>query len=147
MLWNLLSNSTDSSTNTTGGCGDPKTTVVFLIMIVVIVLFMFWNKQSQKKREQEAQAMLNAIKPGNKVKTIGGVCGIVVEVCPEDNTFVMETGSEASGKSFMKFDMQAIYQTDAVVEKDAPKAEAVAEAVEEAPAEETVAEETAEVQE
>ena len=57
--------------------------------------------------------MLNSIQPGNKVKTIGGICGVVVEVCPEDNTFIMETGSEASGKSYMKFDKQAIYQTDA----------------------------------
>ena len=128
MLWNLLSNSTDSSTNTTGGCGDPKTTVVFLIMIVVIVLFMFWNKQSQKKREQEINDTLDAIQPGNKVKTIGGICGVVVEVCPEDNTFILETGSETMGKSYIKFDKKAVYQTDA--KKEAP--------VEEAPAEETL---------
>ena len=63
--------------------------------------------------------MLNAIKPGNKVKTIGGICGIVVEVCEDDNTFVLETGTEKSGKSYMKFDKQAVYQTDAVAEKPA----------------------------
>ena len=62
--------------------------------------------------------MLNAIQPGNKVKTIGGVCGVVVEVCPEDNTFIMETGSEKSGKSYLKFDKQAVYQTDAVAKKE-----------------------------
>ena len=62
--------------------------------------------------------MLNAIKPGSKVKTIGGICGVVVEVCPEDNTFIMETGSEASGKSYIKFDKQAVYQTDATANKE-----------------------------
>jgi RNA binding exosome subunit len=51
------------------------------------------------------------------VKTIGGICGIVVEVNPEDNTFVLETGTEASGKSYLKFDKQAVYQTDATVKK------------------------------
>ena len=127
MLWNLLSNSTDSSTSATG-CGDPKTTVVFLIMIAVIVLFMFWNRQSQKKREKEINDTLDAIQPGNKVKTIGGICGVVVEVCPEDNTFILETGSETAGKSYIKFDKKAVYQTDA--KKEAP--------VEEAPAEETL---------
>ena len=143
MIFNILSGLSSGDDN-----GNGWTSWVMLgIMAVAIIALLVFNRSSQKKREQEAQAMLNAIKPGNKVKTIGGVCGIVVEVCPEDNTFVMETGSEASGKSFMKFDMQAIYQTDAVVEKDAPKAEAVVEAVEEAPAEETVAEETTEVQE
>lgn len=71
--------------------------------------------------------MLNAIQPGNKVKTIGGICGVVVEVCPEDNTFVLETGTEKSGKSYIKFDKQAVYQTDAVAKKpetaEEPKAE------------------------
>ena len=61
--------------------------------------------------------MINASTRGNKVKTIGGICGVVVEVCPEDNTFVLETGTEASGKSYIKFDKQAVYQTDAVAEK------------------------------
>ena len=55
--------------------------------------------------------------------TIGGVCGVVVEVC-DDNTFVLETGTEKSGKSYIKFDKQAIYQTDAVAEKSAAQAQA-----------------------
>lgn len=98
-------------------------------LLVVIIVFMILSRRSQKKRQQEQIDQLNAIGPGNKVKTIGGICGIVVEVCPEDNTFILETGSEASGKSYIKFDKQAVYQTDAV----AKKAEA-APAVEEAPA-------------
>ncbi len=91
------------------------------------------NRRS-KKREQEAQAVIDAVKPGNKVKTIGGVCGIVVEVNAEEDTFVLETGSEASGKCFMKFVRQAILESDAVVDKNAKKAE-------NAPAEENVPEE------
>lgn len=89
-------------------------------LVLLIVVFMAFNRKTQKKKQQEAMDMLNAIKPGNKVKTIGGICGIVVELCPEDNTFILETGSEASGKSYIKFDKQAVYQTDAVVEKVAP---------------------------
>ena len=105
------------------------------VLVAIIVVFMVYNRKVQAKRQQETQDMLNAIKPGNKVKTIGGICGIVVEVCPEDNTFVLETGTEASGKSYIKFDKQAVYQTDAVAEKPA-------EAPVEAPAEEVKAEET-----
>lgn len=89
-------------------------------LVVLVVVFMVFNRRTQAKRQQETMDMLNAIKPGNKVKTIGGICGIVVEVCPEDNTFILETGSEASGKSYIKFDKQAVYQTDAVVDKTAP---------------------------
>ncbi|MBQ8308354.1 MAG: preprotein translocase subunit YajC, partial [Clostridia bacterium] len=89
-----------------------------------------YNRRTQKKRQEETQNTLDAIKPGNKVKTIGGICGIVVEVC-DDNTFVLETGSENSGKSYMKFDKQAVYQTDAVAEKAAAPVPAAEETKEE----------------
>ena len=85
--------------------------------LLVLVVFAVINHRSAKKRQQEAQNMLDAIQPGNKVKTIGGICGIVVEVCDEDNSLVVETGSEKSGKSYIKFDKQAIYQTDAKTEE------------------------------
>ena len=103
---------------------DPKTIIMLVIvavLIVVIVVFYIFSSKKRKKQEQDAQDLINAVKPGNKVKTIGGVCGIVVEVDNEENTFVLETGTEASGKSYMKFDRQAIYQTDAVVEKKEPE--------------------------
>ncbi|MDE6867961.1 MAG: preprotein translocase subunit YajC, partial [Clostridia bacterium] len=76
------------------------------------------------KPEPDAQALISAVQPGNKVNPIGGICGIVVEVDNEEQTFVLETGTEQSGKCFIKFDRQAIYQTDAVVKKDDKKEEA-----------------------
>ena len=103
--------------------------LMIILLIGIMIVFMVFSSRSQKKRQQETQNMLNAIQPGNKVKTIGGICGVVVEVCPEDNTFVLETGSEKSGKSYIKFDKQAVYQTDA---KAVPATEE--KAVEEAPA-------------
>lgn len=108
------------------GSGNKWLSTVFIILIVAaFVAMMIFNSRSQKKRQQESQKMLDAIKPGSKVKTIGGICGVVVEVNAEENTFVLETGTEASGKSYIKFDKQAVYQTDAVSEgaKSAEKAE------------------------
>lgn len=131
-----------------------QTYALMLGLVAVIVVFMFLSSRSRKKREQETADMLNAIQPGNKVKTIGGICGIVVEVCPEDNTFVLETGTEASGKSYIKFDKQAVYQTDAVAKKEVAPAAPVEEKKEEvatefdepveAPAEEKAEEKTEE---
>ncbi|MDE6667375.1 MAG: preprotein translocase subunit YajC [Clostridia bacterium] len=96
---------------------------IVAVLIVVIAVFYFLSNKKRKKQEQDAQDLINAVKPGNKVKTIGGICGIVVEVDNEENTFVLETGTEQSGKSYIKFDRQAIYQTDAVVEKKEEKVE------------------------
>ena len=127
MLFNFL---TENTQNT-----KDNSWILMLVLIGIIVLFMVVNRRSQAKRQQETMNMLNAIQPGNKVKTIGGICGVVVEVCPDDNTFVLETGTEKSGKSYIKFDKQAVYQTDAVAKKEEP---VVAEEtpVEEAPFEE-----------
>lgn len=112
------------------------TYILLGVLVLVMVVFMVYSKRSQKKRQEETQNTLDAIKPGNKVKTIGGICGVVVEVCAEDNTFVLETGTEASGKSYIKFDKQAVYQTDAVPEK-AVKEDKKEEKAVEAPAAET----------
>lgn len=98
----------------------PQQILMWVMVGVIFVLLVAWwvySSKKNKKKEQEAKDLINAVKPGNKVKTIGGVCGIVVEVDDEENTFVLETGSVTAGKSYVKFDRQAIWQTDAVVEK------------------------------
>ena len=116
MLFNLLTQSGTDAPQNTGAHWSSY--IMIGVLLVIIIVFMVYNRRTQKKRQQETEKMLDAIKPGNKVKTIGGICGVVVEVC-EDSTFVLETGTEASGKSYIKFDKQAVYQTDAVAEKPA----------------------------
>ncbi len=86
--------------------------LIGVILVAVVVMFMFSGKRN-KQSQQEYVEQLAAIKPGNKVKTAGGICGIVVEVCAEDNTIIIETGSEQSGKSYIKMDKELIAQTDA----------------------------------
>ena len=117
----------DEAAGGSSGYGQYIMLGIVALLIVVIAVFYFLSNKKRKKQEQDAQDLINAVNPGNKVKTIGGICGIVVEVDNEENTFVLETGTELSGKSYIKFDRQAIYQTDAVVEKkeDKPAEESV----------------------
>ncbi len=161
MLWNLLTSAADatssSGTPSGGGC-NALSFLPWILIIGAAALLWVFSKRSQKKREDEINKTLDAIQPGCKVKTIGGICGVVVEVCPEDNTFILETGSEASGKSYMKFDKKAVYQTDAgapveeiaetpvAASEEAPfeEGEAPVEEIEEAPVEEASEEEAKE---
>ncbi len=109
MLFALLAEETTTDTS------SQILQYVFLgIIVVALIAMIVVNSRRNKKRQQEAENLINAVRPGNKVKTIGGICGIVVEVDDAENTFVLETGSETTGKHFIKFDKQAIYQTDAV---------------------------------
>lgn len=92
--------------------------VLIGVLVAILIVSMVLMNRRSKKRQQEAQDLIDAVKPGNKVKTIGGICGIVVEVDRDEDTFVLETGSETSGKSYIKFVRQAIFESDAVLEKD-----------------------------
>ena len=140
MWMNLLDNSTTAN--------NKGSFILPLVLIGLVVVMMVFNSRTQKKRREEQKNMLDAIQPGNKVKTIGGICGVVVEVCAEDNTFIMETGSETSGKSYLKFDKQAVYQTDATAVESEPVEEVqevpTEEVFEETPAEAPVEENTEE---
>ena len=117
--------------------------VVLGVLVVLIVVMFVFSYRRRKKQDQEAKDLIDSVQPGNKVKTIGGICGIVVSVDPEESTFVLETGSEEHGKCYIKFDRQAIFQTDAKI----PGKEEKKEKTEVAPAEETKEEVKEEVKE
>ncbi len=105
-----------------------------IIIVVLLIAFFVWSFISQRKKQKAFNETINSIKPGNKVKTIGGIVGEVVEVNDEEGTFVLKTGDSEGNCSYMKFDKQAIYQTDAKPEEPV-KEVAAEEAKEEAPSE------------
>lgn len=142
MLFNLLTEAAENAGNSANNTANSGwgTWLMMGILLVIIIVFMIINRNTQKKQEEETKATLNALKLGSKVTTIGGICGVVAELC-EDGTFILETGSENTGRSYLKLLKEAIYQTDARAEKkeevpaEEKKEEAPAE-VTEAPAEE-----------
>ena len=102
MIWNLLEGEANKS--------SVGTIIIMIVLVVAIIGLFVWQSVSGKKKQKEAQNMLNAMKIGDKIKTIGGVCGYLVEINDAENTIVIETGSE-NNKSYLKFDKGAIYQT------------------------------------
>ena len=89
---------------------DWKSLVIFGVLIVAIIGLFVWQSISGKKKQQQAQQMVDSLKIGDRVKTIGGICGFVAQINNDENTFVLETGLEEN-KSYVKFDKGAIYQT------------------------------------
>lgn len=128
--------------NLLSGMGGGQIAIFAVLLVAIIGLFV-WQSISGKKKQKEAQNMVNALKVGDRVKTIGGICGFVVEINNAENTFVLETGTDDK-KSYVKFDKGAIYQTaPAEGSANAPKQpaqEVKEEVVVEAPAEATVEE-------
>lgn len=87
-------------------------TIIIIAVFVMIIAWFLLSGRKNKAGEREYAESIEAIKPGNKVTSRGGICGVVVEVC-DDNTVIIETGSEASGKSRFKLMKECIYETDA----------------------------------
>lgn len=100
------------STSGTNPNSDWIMWILIGVIVVAFIAYIFFSGRKNKARQQEYVEQLEAIRPGHKVKTAGGICGIVVEVC-DDNTVIIETGSENSGKSYVKMDKELIAQTDA----------------------------------
>ncbi|MFO7263005.1 MAG: preprotein translocase subunit YajC [Bacillaceae bacterium G1] len=52
----------------------------FLPLILMLVVFYFLIIRPQQKRQKERMAMLDALKKGDKVITIGGLHGTIVDL-------------------------------------------------------------------
>ncbi len=108
MLNNFLFALLSSGTTEGAEGGNNWSSYIFLgILVVFFIGMMIFSSRSQKKRQKKVQDMIDALKVGDKVKTIGGFIGTIIEVC-EDNAFIIETGSTTK-KSYMKIDKSAIY--------------------------------------
>ena len=74
-----------------------------LILIVVAVVMMVVSSRSNKKRQKQYESMLAEIKPGTRVRTIGGIYGTVTKV--QDDVVIVSVGPD---KARLVFTKQAI---------------------------------------
>lgn len=128
MIWNLLEG--QSSTGQESGGNSWGTIIIMVVLIVAIIGLFIWQSINGKKKKKEAENMVNKLKIGDRVKTIGGICGFVAEINDAENTFVLETGLD-DRKSYVKFDKGAIYQTAPAQGNAVPAPEAKEEVKEE----------------
>ena len=65
-------------------------TIIMLVLMVAVFYFMLIRPEN--KRKKEAEAMRGAVKTGDKITTIGGVIGTVVNV--KEDKIVIETSAD-----------------------------------------------------
>ncbi len=71
------------------------------MLLIMIGVFYFMLIRPENKRKKEAEQMRSSMKNGDKVTTIGGITGVVVDVKSE--TFVLETGADQVRIEFAKW--------------------------------------------
>lgn len=70
-----------------GGMGNYTILIFFILMIVLMYFTMY---RPQKKQQEQRQKMLNAIKVGDPVVTIGGLHGTIDELDDANQTVVLD---------------------------------------------------------
>ena len=92
--------------------GDSALLFMFLPIVLLMILFSVFGQRKEKKKRE---AMLGSIKKHDRVRTIGGVIGAVVEIKPD--TIVLKV--DESSNTRMTFTRDAVQQ---VMEKDPMRA-------------------------
>jgi preprotein translocase subunit YajC len=123
-LYSLLAQATQAvgATGATGPAGQgvpPSGTDVFirqfLPIILIVGIFMWWMSRGKNKERQRYEQMLNSLQKNDRVQTIGGVLGTVVDV--RGNEVVLKVDETNNVK--MRFNRTAIKE----VIRDTPASE------------------------
>ncbi len=106
-----------------GGAGSASTSgnligslLPFLLIIVIFYLFLI---RPQNKKQKETQKMLDALKKGDKVITIGGIHGTVSSV--KENTVIVKVDDDCK-LEFNRTAISSVELTDAEKAKLAEEA-------------------------
>ena len=95
-LMNLLADATaagavDPTAEMSTGAMIIYYAVQFLPMILIFVIFYFMLIRPQRKKDKEAKQMLENLKVGDRICTIGGIYGTIVRI--KDQVLTIEVGA------------------------------------------------------
>ncbi|MCQ2303181.1 MAG: preprotein translocase subunit YajC [Bacteroidales bacterium] len=71
---------------------SPWSSLIFIVLLIVVFWLFFIRPQS--KRQKEEQKFRNELKKGDKVTTIGGFHGKIVEV--KEHTFIVSLAPDTN---------------------------------------------------
>lgn len=93
-----------------------------LQLLPFILIFYFLLIRPQKKQQKQIADMLDALKKGDEIVTVGGVVGTIVRI--KDNDIIVETGFKQNPVQ-IKFQKAAVGKVLKSAEADSPEEAAV----------------------
>ena len=108
------SGAADSGAAASGAGGVIGMIGTMLPMILLVVVLYFIMIRPQRKKEKELKAQIDAMRVGDKVVTIGGICGKVTKI--KDDYIYLETGNVGTpeDRSVLKFERSAIKAVETI---------------------------------
>lgn len=87
-------------TEAAGPAGAGLGSSIFMI-VAMLAVFYFMLIRPENKRKKEAEQLRSSVKTGDKITTIGGIVGTVVNT--KDDRVVIETGADQVRLEIMKW--------------------------------------------
>lgn len=114
MLQFIMTEGAATANAATGGLlGSGGTLLIPLVLMFVVMYFMIIRPESKKKKE--AEALRNSLHKGDKITTIGGIMGKIVDI--KDDKIVIETGEDQVRMELQKWSVM----TNNTAEKEKSK--------------------------
>ena len=95
---------------------------IYGLIAVMFVAMYFFILRPQRKKQKEEEEMRSSIEVGDDITTIGGIVGKVIAIRDDDETFVLETGSDKTRIRFKKWAISSVDTPDKQPKKDDKKA-------------------------
>ena len=82
--------------------------VQFVPMILIFVVFYFLLIRPQRKKDKEAKAMLDNLKVGDRICTIGGIYATIVRI--KDDVLTVEVGDQKTQMMIARWAVRNVEQ-------------------------------------
>ena len=82
--------------------------VQFVPMILIFVVFYFLLIRPQRKKDKEAKAMLDNLKVGDRICTIGGIYATIVRI--KDDVLTVEVGEQKTQMMIARWAVRNVEQ-------------------------------------
>ena len=92
-----------------------------IMLVLMFAIFYFMLIRPENKRKKEAEEMRSSVKNGDKIVTIGGIVGTVVNV--KENRIVIETGADQVRIELEKWDISSNETATEAAKAEAKKAQ------------------------
>lgn len=80
--------------------------MTFMPLVLLIFIMYFLLIRPQKKREKAVNAMRSALKVGDNIVTIGGICGKIVKT--KDETLIIQVGADKTKMEVMRWSISKV---------------------------------------
>ena len=110
-LMNLLADATattEAAAEMSTGATIIYYAVQFLPMILIFVIFYFMLIRPQRKKDKEAKQMLENLKVGDRICTIGGIYGTIVRI--KDQVLTIEVGEQKTQMMIARWAVRNVEQ-------------------------------------